>query len=175
MKEIQLTKGYVAIVDDEDYHEVAPYNWFAQTRSNNPCVYARRTYWTGSRTTNNRKSHSVLMHRQIMATDSKVDHRDGDGLNNRRSNLRVATLLQNNANRRKIGTFSSRFKGVSWSKEERKWIAVVRKTQNGVKKTYMLGFFRDETEAAIAYNRKALMLFGEFARLNEGVSLEEVA
>lgn len=104
------------------------------------------------------------MHREIVASEGRfeVDHRDGDGLNNQRHNLRIATSSQNQGNQCKTQGRTSRFKGVSWAKRHGKWVAqiqVKRRSKN-------LGYFRREEEAAAAYDQAALRFFGEFARLN---------
>ena len=93
-----------------------------------------------------------------------VDHINGDDkTNNSLSNIRWATRSENNMNTRKTShSNSSRFKGVCWCKQRRKWISQIHKD----KRKYHLGFFHDEKEAARAYNRRAMELFGEFAHLN---------
>lgn len=103
------------------------------------------------------------MHRLILGVTNpkiKIDHRDGNGLNNQRHNLREATQAQNLANSRPRSG-SSRFKGVTFRSPD-KWIAQISKDG---KHTY-LGIFRDEFDAATAYNFAAIEMFGEFARLN---------
>ena len=105
------------------------------------------------------------MHREILGiTDPKinVDHLDGDGLNNQRSNLRVCTDSQNGANRGKQKNNKSGYKGVHWNKKTKKWAAQIQYH----KKVLNLGYYSDIIEAAKAYDKKALELFGEFARLN---------
>jgi hypothetical protein len=93
---------------------------------------------------------------------SVVDHKDGNGLNNRRGNLRSCTRKQNAANRRLATNNKSGYKGVHWSKTRHKWVA-----QIGVdKKCINLGAFIDPWEAAQAYNTAALIEWGEFALLN---------
>lgn len=110
----------------------------------------------------------VYMHRLIAGAgpDELVDHMNGDRLDNRMCNLRIATSSQNGANRtgdrRKLGT-SSGYKGVSWDKQRRKWVASIH--IHG--KTVALGRYEVEADAARAYNDKALATWGEFARLNE--------
>ncbi len=100
------------------------------------------------------------MHRLIMGCREKVDHRDNDGLNNQRYNLRKSTDQQNCANRQKTRG-SSQFKGVV--RDRNAWQAYIK--VNGVKKN--LGRFKDEFDAAQAYNFAALEAFGEFARMNK--------
>ena len=104
------------------------------------------------------------MHRQIMIAPEGfvVDHIDGNSLNNRKTNLRICTQAQNIHNSRPRRNRSSKYKGVFWDKVNKKWSTNIRK---GDKRIY-LGGFDDEIEAAIAYDRKAAELFGEFAYLN---------
>lgn len=105
-----------------------------------------------------------LMHRVIMKAPQGmlVDHRDQDTFNNTRQNLRICTQSQNQANRGKNATHN-KYKGVHWHKAAGKWNAEIKHNY----KTHRLGLFTNEHDAAIAYNKKALELFGEFALLNE--------
>ncbi len=157
MKEIPLTHGYVALVDDEDYERVAQFKWHAHIDQETPTlIYPSR----GLKRSSDRRRTTQAMH--IFITGKLgIDHADGNGLNNQRSNLRPATLSQNMQNRRKW-TGSSRWKGVSWHKKDKCWHA--RITQNN--RAIFLGKFKSEANAAQAYNFAAEELFGEFARLN---------
>jgi hypothetical protein len=148
MKTIQLTKGFSTVVDDEDYERLSQHKWHVIPDPKNGNHYAARGHDT------------VLMHADIMGC-AGVDHRDGDGLNNRRCNLRVATKSQNQANRRKLVKASSRFKGVTWNAKNKNWRARI-----GPKSAIDLGSYQFETEAALAYDRAALARWGEFARPN---------
>lgn len=147
---IPLTKNKVAIVDAADYQWLSKYKWNAAERSTT--FYACRNNGT-----------SVYMHRQI-TKDPKglvVDHIDGNGLNNRGSNLRLCTVSENLRNRQPTRA-GSKYKGVSFRKQRNKWRAEI--TLNG--RHYHIGLFDNETDAAKAYDRKAAELFGEFAYLN---------
>lgn len=105
------------------------------------------------------------MHRFILdlkKEDPDVDHKDGNGLNNQRSNLRTATRAQNARNRRIRTDNTSGFKGVTWRKDLGKWNAFIEiKT-----KRIHLGYFTDPMEAACAYDMAAVKYFGEFAHCN---------
>lgn len=155
MREIPLTRGQVAIVDDGDYAELSRFRWHFISSG-----YAARTVKA------DKKKTTILMHRLV--TDAEkgkvVDHISGDRLDNRRGNLRVTDQVGNQANRTNLGRNSSTgYKGVSWHKGGGKYEAGV--SLRG--KRHFLGLFVDKHEAARAYNVKALELFGEFARLNE--------
>lgn len=153
MKEIKLTQGKVALVDDEDFEWINQWKWYAQKR-NNGLTAARRD---GKKI--------VSMHRVIMGvTDCNlfIDHKNHDILDNRRDNLRICTKAQNNCNIRSHRGSTSKYLGVCWCRRSRKWISSIK--SNGI--IYKLGYFKSEKEAAIAYNNKALKLHGEFANLN---------
>lgn len=145
--EIPLGKsGLVALVDDADYHLVSAFVWHAHHSRTG--VYARLAL-------------GPLMH-TVLTGWPLVDHRNGDGLDNRRSNLRQADSSQNAQNRRGHAIATSQFKGVHWNRQRRKWIAEIG--YRGVRTR--LGAFVDEVAAARAYDAAAERLFGEYARLN---------
>lgn len=150
-RHIALTQGYLALVDADDFEWLNQYKWTALVTGGN--VYAIR----------NEKGKVILMHREIMQPPKGmvVDHIDGHGWNNLRLNLRTCTRRQNLCNTRPRGG-RSQYKGVRYEKRREKWIAEI--THKG--KKHYLGAFDDEIEAAKAYDRKAVELFGEFARLN---------
>lgn len=153
MKEIKLTKGFVALVDDADYEWLNQWKW---------CAAATKRLWYAIRLDSVTQK-KVKMHRVIMQAPAglHVDHRDANGLNNQRHNLRLATALQNLANRRTF-EHSSIYKGVHWDAERNKWFAQI----NFNYKKFALGRFDSEVEAALAYDAKARELSGDFARLN---------
>lgn len=162
MREISLTRGYVALVDDEDYEFLNQWKWKAVvTRSKNTeKVYACRTPRIGPRSEN--KYASVVMHRLIMNTPKgKVtDHINGNTLDNRRENLRICTQAENLMNKQKTYGKSS-YKGVI--PHGHRWVAIIG--ING--KRLHLGYFSTEVDAAKAYNIAARFCFGSFAKFNK--------
>jgi hypothetical protein len=149
---IPLTQDKFAFVDLSDYERVNKFRWCITRRSDKEYAHRR----DGKR--------FIKMHRFILdAQDGEmVDHIDGDGLNNCRSNLRLCTNQQNQFNSRSQINSKSKYKGVSWHEREGKWSADIRID----KKLKCLGYFDDETEAAQKYDEIAQETQGEFARLN---------
>ena len=147
-----------AIVDASDYDRLAKFKWTAtaKTGKHRSVIYAVRHVKEAGR------SFNVRMHCEVMG-EKHIDHLDGDGLNNSRSNLRACTNSQNQQNR-KIGFGASQFKGVSWHKATGKWRAtiVVERKQKA------LGYYRAEEDAARAYDAAAVANFGQFASPNFG-------
>jgi hypothetical protein len=169
MKEIigrQYNSRVGILVDDEDYEKLSRYKWTVTDRGD--VNYASRSATREERA--NGYPNCVLMHRQILEIIWKptilVDHRNTDGLDNRKENLRIATQSQNGANTKKRTGCSSKYKGVYWNLQQKKWTSGI----NYKGKRYYLGHFISEEEAATAYNKKAVELFGEFARINSMVN-----
>jgi len=159
MKEIPLTQGQVALVDDSDYEYLSQWKWFAQKHRRT--YYATRNIRVGSR------QKPIHMHKEILGLGMGVlelnpDHIDGNGVNNQRYNLRLATNTENLQNTEKYRNCSNKFKGVSWHKRIKKWHAYIRVD----KKLLHIGYFQDEEVAAHAYDRAARQHFGEFAKPN---------
>lgn len=149
---IVLTQGQETIIDLADWERVKKHRWCAQRTDR------------GFRAVTEVDGDTVLLHRFIAAIgDNQVDHWDNFELNNRRYNLRVCTPSQNCANTRKKSTNTSGFKGVSFSKQARRWKGTIMR--HG--KNKHLGYFDSAEEAAAAYNRAAEDFFGWFARGNE--------
>ena len=153
MKEIELTQGKFAQIDDSDFKYLNQFKWYALKNRNT--YYAQRTQ------TINGKECAIKMHRIIMKTPSKleVDHKDHNGLNCQRHNMRNCTFTQNRKNRKSWG--KSKYLGVSFDSNH---IPFARIRING--KLIRLGSFLLEQDAAIAYNKAALNYHGEYANLN---------
>ncbi len=165
MKEISLSQGKVALVDDDDYERVNQYKWHVRKFGN--IFYASRNIRLRSckeaRETGLPERTIVLMHRFIMNTpdDKDVDHINHGGTDNRKENLRECTPSQNGGNRL-LQNGTSKYKGICWDRATDKWMARIRYKQ----KQIYLGRFINELEAARTYDKKAGELFGEFAYLN---------
>jgi len=158
-KEIQLTQGKVAIVDDEDYEWLSQWKWYA-VKSYNMFYAVRNITKPGGKQT------LILMHRVILGLEpgdpQLCDHKNHTGLDNRRDNLRICNNSQNHQNECLRRNHSSAFKGVSWRKSRNKWRALI-----GVDgKQKHLGYFNSEIEAVKAYDESAKIYFGEFACIN---------
>lgn len=158
MRTIPLTKGKITLVDDEDYDVLMGHNWSAIKGTHSHTWYAQR------KTQQSYVVSTVWMHQQVMGfPEQQIDHINGDGLDNQKQNLRCATYSQQGMNSRpKKGRL---YKGVFVDPRREGWFAQIRK--DGVAKR--LGTFATQIEAAIAYNRAAAEMFGEFARLNTNV------
>jgi len=157
-KEFKLTKinlgnGLFALIDDDDFDKVSKYNW-----------HLIQNNYAGTSTNKG----TLAMHVLIMNPPKGfvIDHKDGDRLDNRKSNLRIVTQAENSRNKLKFMKASSEFKGIHFNNSKQKWIASI--TYNGNK--ILLGWFKDEEKAARAYNIGAEMLndkFGKFYKYND--------
>lgn len=173
MKELTLNTGkttsqiyckYKALVDDADYEHLTQFYWYA--KRNGYTVYARGIVAI------NGEQREVYLHRYLMGVvdnrSAEVDHKDHNGLNNQRDNLRACTKLNNSKNRRrlKVPTMCSKqYKGVTKfrNKKSNRFIARIRIDGQ----LLAIGNFETEVEAAMAYNEAASKAFGEFACLND--------
>lgn len=155
-KSISLLKngkpsGKFCLVDDSDFDDISKFVWRLSFNKSDK-FYAV-------------SSEVGFMHRFLLDApgNMKVDHKDGDGLNNTRSNIRICTQAQNCANRKTIGKNNkSGYKGVYFNKSKNKWRAMLKFN----KKEIHLGYFSNPVEAAHAYDNAALKYFGEFSKAN---------
>lgn len=159
MRQIQLTQNKVALIDDEDYVYIDQFKWYT-AKDKHGKYYARRSI-----TVSNRVYKKITMHRDIMSVSDpkiQVDHKDNNGLNNQKENLRLCNNAENSRNTELDSLNTSGFKGVDWHEHSKKWRATIRVDY----KKIHLGFFSDVIDAALAYNKAAIEYFGEFAKLN---------
>ena len=169
MKEIPLTRGLFAKIDDEFYNEVIKHKWYADIHktSANPAFYARRNVY-GVDENGKRYSKAVMLHRYVMELsgvniDGKfLDHKNRDTLDDRLENLRIATPSENTRNTVHNDMYKNEYKGVHWSKAHGKFMCYIYLHRRRIH----LGFFNDAISAAKKYNEAALKYHGEFARLN---------
>jgi hypothetical protein len=150
---IQLDHARFALVDDADAAAMNAYRWYVDTKG-----YASRVI--------DKRGRRALMHRELMGAQvgEAIDHANGDRLDNRRSNLRRATMSDNarNSVKKCRPGVTSQYKGVHWARSNGKWCAMIR--TDG--RTRYLGLFTEERAAALAYDAAAREAFGEFARIN---------
>lgn len=173
MKEIKLTQGKVALVDDEDFEYLNKWKWHA--KKDKHTFYAQRTIWDKNH------SKSIKMHRVILNLNDAdgfcADHIDRNGLNNQKINLRKCSFIENMCNRvkQKNSKSTSKYKGVSlfvsrnYSKKKLMYIYGEPKfiARIGIgNSVFRIGTFETEEAAAIAYNEAAKKYHGEFAALN---------
>jgi len=153
---VTLTRGYEAIIDASDVPLVEGFNWSVCSRKDRHTVYAVRHERSDP------KIRKIRMHRAIMGDPDgfQIDHIDSDGLNNRRSNLRLATHAENARNGRIRKDNTSGFKGVGWNAPNKKWRAEI-KVDN---KKYYLGCYETIDMAYAAYVAASEKMHGEFAR-----------
>lgn len=161
MKEIRLSQGKCALVDDDLFEYLSQWKWHAR-RDPSGGWYAQRTHYIPGR-----GSRAVQMHRQIIGhvlhPRMDVDHVDRNGLNNQGSNLRLASRRENASNRGATRSGTSGFKGVTWYKKHGNWLSQIRKDG----KRHHLGYFQSKIAAAIAFNIAAVRLNGVYAFVND--------
>jgi hypothetical protein len=154
-------QGKIVLIDIEDYDLIKEYTWNISNDGWNN--YVKTEIWKGGRK-------KIYMHRLIMGITNPIviiDHKNGNGIDNRKCNLRICNCSNNSANKTMQKNNTSGFKGVSWKKDVKKWRVKVIK--DGV--NYSAGYYDDIIEAAKAYDKKAVELFGEFARTNKMMGL----
>jgi hypothetical protein len=146
-------KDQIVLLDDEDKYLLDNWLWHLH--------YTTYTTYVRGYPKGERSQGLFYLHRVLVGLDNKseVDHENGNGLDNRRSNLRIATRSQNNANRRVVQSKSSRYKGVHFESYSGRWRAEIHKDGTH----YRLGRYDTQEEAVEAYQRKAQELFGSFA------------
>jgi hypothetical protein len=160
MKEIKLSQNgkkyglYVALVDDEDYEYLNQWKWFVYPEGKT--FYAMRNIYI------NNKCKQLRMHRIILnvSIGEIIDHKDHNGLNNQRNNIRVCTFTENT-----INTIKAKSKSQYWGvriKKNNKYLSRIKSNY----KVFNLGTYETEKEAALAYNRAAKIHHGEFAKQN---------
>lgn len=157
MKEINLTQGKIALVDDEDFEYLNQWTWHAE--KGRSTFYAKRTDY------NSGKAKGVRMHTEILKfhnlhSKTQVDHKNHNGLDNRKENIRPASAGENNMNHNIKQKGSSKYKGV---------VKHINNNTNSYRAAIQnknLGFYENEEDAAIAYDNAARELYGEFANLN---------
>jgi AP2 domain/HNH endonuclease len=159
MREIPLTRGQVALVDDADFEEISRHKWCAGWSDSTQSFYAKRA----NRTTEGKK-YALLMHRHVLGLDygdkRQGDHISGNTLDNRRENLRIASQAENKRNTRKRSTNTSGFKGVYFHKGANKWLAQIVINR----KWKYLGLHPTPELAYQAYCAASAEYHGEFAR-----------
>lgn len=169
MKKIKISgkkgSGLFVKIDDADHESLSKYTWWVFGSS------PERKY-VGTEALISGKLKKFYIHRLIMGfpVGMDIDHINGDVLDNRRINLRVCTRSENVQNMRNVRGGSSKYKGVYWSTQERKWRAMIGLNGKG----RSLGYYKSERSAAISYNKAAIKLFGEYAKLNAIHSTEGV-
>jgi hypothetical protein len=161
LKKLELLSGEEVILDDEDYERFKNVSWRMHSGG-----YAVRSAYI------NKKNLSIRMHREIVGAKpgEYVDHINLNKLDNRRSNLRIATNAQNAWNQSKRPDNTSGYKGVGFRKDKNKYRAEIKKDY----RSYHLGYFDNKHDAARMYNFWAKDMFGEFARLNV-INEEEIS
>jgi len=144
---------HIVLIDDEDFELVSKYNWSLYGKDNK--FYAE----------NKSSDIYLIMHRLIMNAPpgQMIDHINGNGLDNRKENLRFCSKKENAWNQELRSDNTSGYKGVSWDKAKKKWMATIKVNY----KRIFLGYYKIKEDAAIAYNNAAIKYFNEFARLNE--------
>lgn len=149
---LKLISGHYTLIDNDDYWYLKQYRWTISKQG-----YVRAVKMK------NYKQKTVLMHRIIMCPEDGqvVDHANRNPLDNRKSNLRLASKGQNSVNKPKVKGHKSKYKGVTFS--HGKWRAFLTKDNKYVH----IGTYKTEQEAALAYNKEIVKHFGEFAYLNK--------
>lgn len=168
MREVPLSQGMVALVDDADYEQVMAHTWSAHLEGTAYYAVTMVPHPDGGQTPSGRDRRKTLsMHRLLLGSKlAEIDHKDGNGLNNQRNNLREATRTQNARNRKSVTGSSSQCVGVSFVTRTQKWQAQIKVGS----KNFYLGQYATEQEAAEARDRAAVKFHGQFAKLNKEIA-----
>ena len=160
MKQLELTRGYVALVDDDDHERLSKYRWTADVRKSG--VYAKR--YIDKRSGAKRMRIIIYLHMSVMGHPRggmQIDHKDRNPLNNTKENLRVCTALQNRSNSKSWKENKFGYRGITKRPSGRYGAYIMQNY-----KKICIGTFKTAELAALAYDQKAKELFGEFANLN---------
>jgi len=170
-KRIKLTQGKYALVDEEDFERINKYKWLCSNDRGKQYAKKAEKARRSEKSKTGFSSNVIQMANVILGLQRGiiVDHINGDGLDNRKKNLRIVTVQQNNMNRKKMAGLTSKYKGVYFDKSRNIYMAHI--TIN--KKMKNLGRFRDEKDAARAYDSAALSLFEQFACINKTLFPED--
>lgn len=160
--EIQLTQGYIAVIDECDV-DLAPLNWYAKVNVKQQWVGAIRNTRNAEGTRTQEWLHRVLLSRILqrpLLQQELVDHVNGRSLDNRRENIRLATKAGNGANSKRPANNTSGFKGATYNAFNKRWQSQI--TYDG--RAHFLGYFDTAELAHEAYKQEAIIRFGDFAR-----------
>ena len=164
MKEIKLSGrkgiyGKISLVDDDHFEWLSRWKWYV--------IKDKNTFYATRRACKDGRYYNLLMHRAIIRKSGffwkMTDHKDRDGLNNQKENLRECNNSGNRMNSRIAKNNTSGFKGVCWLESRQRWFAQIVLN----KKHHSIGYFKKKNDAAIAYNKAAREMFGEFAYVNK--------
>lgn len=158
MKKIKINRSLYLLIDNKDFKKIKLFHWYAAKKFTDKTFYVVRHYYTIDGKRNNQGIHRFLLN--ITDPNILVDHINGNGLDNRRCNLRIVTKSENQKNRGNNKNNTSGYKGVSYHKLKKKYISVIG--FNG--KKIFLGYFKNPKQASKVYNKKAKELFGKFYR-----------
>lgn len=170
MKQIKITRGRYALVDDEDYERLTKHQWALNPEGNGYAIRKGNKHKGEPRT--------IQMHREILELvkdkdrNKIIDHINGNGLDNRKCNLRVVTIQKNAFNKVKAnGSYTSKYKGVLKRKNKNGWIARIKFNDRHME----LGTYYDEELAAAVYNFASRLMFGDFRKENVSNSIFELS
>lgn len=164
MRQIPLTQGKVALVDATNYEWLNQWRW--HVKQDGHTFYAARNITVAKNKRRIERMHRLILRLQP-GNEQQCDHRDGNGLNNQISNLRVCTRAQNQHSQRNQRGGTSKYKGVHWSHRENKWCSKIQLNR----KQIHLGYFGSEVKAARAHDVAALKYHREFALTNKMLGL----